>query len=274
MLVGVDVAHTVSAEVARGGAQLTKVIQFFGDNFVSVIVWMLAALTIWGLRRRRIEALYGTLLVGAMVGLVSGAVDGSYLWKSQLPSVGPHFLARGEVVAAFGLGFGLAAGALVALRRSTPKLETHEARNPLWLERLVEGLDDDGLAIESARDSTPRSDPLALTDLAARLAPVAGELGSDALVFVVLAQDEIGSHVWSITAGPVGSSGLRVQRGRPAPARAELHVTFPAFLSLLAGTVTIERAVATGRLDVEGDSAFVAAVEPYLGVHAAVPATP
>ena len=82
--------------------------------------------------------------------------------------------------------------------------------------------------------------------------------GSDAVVFVVLAQDEIGSHVWSLTAAAVGSDGLRVQRGRPAPARAELRMTFPAFLSLLAGTLTVERAIAAGRLDVSGDPAFVA----------------
>ena len=37
--------------------------------------------------------------------------------------------------------------------------------------------------------------PAALREAAARLAPFAGDLGSDSLVFVVLAEDEIGSHV-------------------------------------------------------------------------------
>ena len=37
--------------------------------------------------------------------------------------------------------------------------------------------------------------------------------------------------------------GLRVQRGRPAPARAELRITFPAFLCLLGGTLTVDDAV-------------------------------
>jgi len=87
------------------------------------------------------------------------------------------------------------------------------------------------------------------------------QFGNDALVFVVLAQDQIGSHVWSITAG---TRELRVQRGIPAPASAELRTTFPAFLQLLAGTRTLADSVAAGRLDVTGDPALVAAVEPYL----------
>jgi hypothetical protein len=264
LLVGVDMAHTITAEVARAGAQLTKVVQYFGDNFVSVFVWIAAAFTVWGLRRRRIEALYGLLLVGAMIGAVSGVSDLSYLWKSQLPTIGPYFLARGEVATALGLGLGLAAGALAALRRSTPRLPARDARDPRWLERLIAGLDDDQVALECERLVAGDVIPLALTDLAERLAPLAPDLGAEALVFVVLAQDEIGSHVWSITAAAIGSSGLRVQRGRPAPARAELHTTFPAFLCLLAGTLPVDRAVAAGRLDVSGDAAFVAAVASRL----------
>jgi hypothetical protein len=271
VLVGVDVAHTVSAEVARAGAQLTKIIQFFGDNFVSVFVWIVAAVTIWGLRRRRVEALYGLLLVGAMVGLVSGVVDLSYLWKSELPTVGPYLFARIEVVTAFGLGLGIAVGALLALVRATPRIRTRETHDPRWVERLVAGLDDDQVALESGHLDAAEVVPMALTDLADRLAPIATDLGSDALVFVVLAQDEIGSHVWSITAAAVGTIGVRLQHGRPAPARAELHITFPAFLSLMGGTLTVARAVAGGRLDINGDAGFVAALEPYLAAPATVP---
>jgi hypothetical protein len=265
VLVGVDIVHTVTAEAARAGSQLTKSVQFLGDNFVSVFVWIVAAVAIWALRRRRIEALYGVLLAGAMVGSVSGVSDLSYLWKSQLPAIGPDLLARGEVAVAFGLGFGLAAGALLALRRSAPPVPPRATRDPRWLERLVAGLDDDEIATESERLDAGEVVPLALNDLAERLSPLAPDLGADALVFVVLAQDEIGSHVWSIVAAPLGSSGLRVQRGRPAPPRAEMRATFPAFLCLLAGTLGAERAIESGRLDVEGDPSFVAAVESRLG---------
>jgi hypothetical protein len=264
-LVGIDMAHTIMAEVARAGTQLTKTVQYFGDNFVSVIVWVAAAITIWCLWRRRIEALYGMLLVGAMVALVSGVTDLSYLWKSQLPTVGPHLFARAAVATALGLGFGVAAGALYALLRTTPRAPARTAHDPRWLERLVAGLDDAELVVECARLDAAEVIPLALSDAAGRLAPIGPELGSDALVFVVLAQDEVGSHVWSITAAAIGSGGLRVQRGLPAPARAELRVTFPAFLSLLAGTLGVEAAISSGRLVTDGDPALLALVGPRLG---------
>ena len=124
------------------------------------------------------------------------------------------------------------------------------------------GLDDAAVAVECKRLDAGEVIPLALADVADRLASLAGNLGSEAIVFVVLAQDEIGSHVWSITAGPVGSSGLRVQRGRPAPARTELRITFPAFVCVLGGTRTLHEVMAAGRLDIEGDRAFAANIEP------------
>ena len=98
VIVGVDLAHTITAEVARPGSQLAKTVQFFGDNFVSVIVWVAAAIHDLGAAGGCSgRARYGLLLVGSMVVLVSGVSDLSYLWKSQLPTIGPHVLARVEV---------------------------------------------------------------------------------------------------------------------------------------------------------------------------------
>ena len=266
-LVGVDMAHTISAEMARAGTQLTKTVQFFGDNFVSVIVWVAAGFTIWALWRRRSEAVYGLLLVGVMIALVSGLTDLSYLWKSQLPTVLPDPIARAAVATALGLGLGLAAGAVVALRGSS-RVPKRTVRDPAWLERLVVGLDDREVIAECGRLDAAEVIPIALADFADRVAPDAADLGSDAIVFVVLAQDEIGSHVWSVTAASVGSHGLRVQRGRPAPARVELRITFPAFLCLLAGTLTVEGAIASGRLDVTGDLAFITVLADALAASA------
>jgi hypothetical protein len=289
-LVAVDAAHAIEGEVARAGSAVGKTVQFFGDNWVSLIVWALAAATIWAVWRvhaattlgpptpesrataarasgsapgRRPEAFFGVLLVGAMVALVSGLTDLAYLWKSQLLTVGPAAVARAEVAAALGLGLGLATGAFLRLVR-TPSGRSAPARDRGWLERLIAGLDDDAVAIESSRLDAAEVVPRALTDLAERLEPVAADFGSHALVFVVLAQDDVGSHVWSIVAAPIGVSGLRVQRGRPAPARAELRATFPAFLCLLGGTLTIDAALSAGRLVVDGDRAFVRAIEPHL----------
>ena len=260
-MVGIDLAHTVTAEVARSGTQIAKVVQFFGDNFVSVIVWIAAVLTVRALRRGDTVARYGLVLVGAMVALVSGLSDLSSFWKSQLATSGPHLLARAEVAGALGLGIGVAAGALAALRRSVPAPDERDARDPRWVERLVGDLDDDAVSVVCSHMVADEVLPILLTGVAARAAPVVATFGSDALVFVVLAEDQIGSHVWSITAG---TRGLRVQRGTPAPARAELRTTFPAFLQLLAGTRTVEGLVGAGRLDVSGDAALVAAVEPSL----------
>jgi hypothetical protein len=260
-MVGIDLAHTIAAEVTRSGTQLGKLLQFFGDNFVSVAVWIAAALTIRSLRRGDLAARYGLVLIGAMVALVGGLSDLSSLWKSQLATAGPDALARAEVAAALGLGAGVVAGALVALWRSVPRSEMRDASNPGWLVRLVGDLDDDAVALVGNRMVADEVIPIALTGVAERAAAIAPVFGPDALVFVVLAEDRIGSHVWSITSRP---GGLRVQRGTPAPMRAELRTTFPAFLQLLAGMRTLEASVAAGRLDVNGDVTLVAAVEPYL----------
>jgi hypothetical protein len=208
------------------------------------------------------------LLIGAMVALVSGLTDLSYLWKSQLPTIGPNVVARAEVATALGLGLGLATGALLRLVRSVPEAPARRARDPDWLARLVAGLDDDAVALESTRLDAAEVVPLALSGLATRLAAFAPDLGPEAIVFVVLAQDDVGSHIWSIVSAPVGACGLRVQRGRSAPAGAELRCTFPAFLGLLGGTLAVDAAIAAGRLVVDGDATLVAAIEPHLSTAA------
>jgi hypothetical protein len=274
-LVAIDAAHAVAGEVSRAGSVAGKTLQFFGDDWVSLIVWVLAGFTVWAVGRTdaadrasgsapgRPEAYFGVLLVGAMVALTSGVTDLAYLWKSQLPTIGPDVVARAEVAAVLGLGLGLATGAFVRIIRSAPQ-RAAPARDPEWLERLVAGLDDDAIALQSSRLDAAEVVPRALSDLADRLAPAATDLGTKSLVFVVLAQDDVGLHEWSIVAAPLGTSGLRVQRGRPAPARAEVRATFPAFLGLLGGALTLAGAISAGRLVVDGDRAFVTAIEPYL----------
>jgi hypothetical protein len=265
-MVGIDLAHTITAEATRSGTEWGKALQFFGDNFVSVVVWIVAALTIRGLRRGEVVAKYGLVLVGGMVALVTGVSDLSTLWKSQLASAGPYVLARAEVAAGLGLGMGVAAGALAAMRNSTPARRTRDARDPRWVERLVADLDDAAVAVVCSRMSAEEVIPIALAGLASRAEAVQVEFGRGALVFVVLAEDQIGSHVWSISAAP---HGLRVQRGTPAPIRAELRMTFPGFMQLLGGTRTLAALTAARGLEVLGDPALVAAVEPYFLADAA-----
>jgi hypothetical protein len=261
LMVGIDLAHTITAEATRPGTDVAKTLQFFGDNFVSVVVWVAAVLTIRALRRGDMVAKFGLVLIGAMVALVSGLMDLSSLWKSQLATAGPHLLARAEVAAGLGLGLGVVAGALAALRGSLPRPTAREADDPRWVQRLVADLDDQAVSVVCNRLAADEVIPLALAGLATRAAPVTAAFGDDALAFVVLAEDQIGSHVWSISAG---SRGLRVQRGTPAPVRAELRTTFPAFLQLLAGTRALAALTTTGGVRVSGDAALIEAVEPYL----------
>ena len=115
LLVVIDAAHAIAYEIGRPGGTGTRVVQFFGGTFVSIIVWIVAVPTMIGLWRRRVEALYGAIFVGLMVALVGGATDLSSLWKSQLPPAGPDLLTRLEVAVALGLGAGVALGALVRL---------------------------------------------------------------------------------------------------------------------------------------------------------------
>ncbi|HTK16145.1 MAG TPA: hypothetical protein VL769_07105 [Acidimicrobiia bacterium] len=265
-MVGIDLAHTITAEAMRSGTELGKTVQFFGDNFVSVVVWVAAGLTIRGLRRGAVVARYGLVLVGGMVALVTGLSDLSTLWKSQLATAGPFPLARAEVAAGLGLGLGVATGALAALRTSASARRTRDTRDPRWVERLVADLDDEAVSVVCSRMSAEEVIPIALAGLASRAVAVQAELGSGALVFVVLAEDQIGAHIWSLTAEP---RGLRVRRGTPAPIRAELRTTFPSFMQLLGGTRTLSVLAAAGRVEVTGDAALVDAVEPYFPADAA-----
>ena len=217
---------------------------------MSVIVWIVAALTIRGLRRGDVVARYGLLLVGAMVALVSGLErsvialevttgDGGSLTRSPGPRSRPD--------SGSGSASWPARWPRCGDRRRVRTFVT--SRDPRWLERLVGDLDDEALSVVCTRMVADEVIPIALAGFAERAAPVASAFGGDALVFVVLAEDGVGSHAWSITAG---ARGLRVQRGTPAPMRAELRTTFPAFLQLLAGTRTLEVLMAAGRLDVRG----------------------
>jgi hypothetical protein len=261
MLVGIDLAHTITAEVARPGTDVAKIVQFVGDNFVSLVIWVAAAFTIRALRRGGAVGRYGLVLVGGMIALVSGLSDLSSLWKSQLETTGPALLARAEVAAGLGLGLGVVGGALVALRRSAPRSQHRDGRDPQWVERLIADLDDDAVAVVCRRLVADEVIPIALAGVASRAAPVMSAFETEGLVFVVLAEDQVGTHVWSITAG---ARWLRVQRGTPAPMRAEIRTTFPALLQILGGRRTLTASIAAGGVQVRGESALVDAVAPYL----------
>ena len=154
--------RTRSARKSRGaGTQLAKTVQFFGDNFVSVIVWVAAAITIWGLLapagrsalRRAARRRDGRARERRHA---TSRTSGS----RSCPTVGPHVLARAEVVdrarARLRAGGGRARS---RLRRSTPRCRARAAHDPRWLERLVAGLDDDEVARRVRPARRGRGDP-------------------------------------------------------------------------------------------------------------------
>ena len=46
-----DMAHAIAFEIPRPGGNLTKVLQFFGGNFVSIAVWAAAVPTVVAIGR-------------------------------------------------------------------------------------------------------------------------------------------------------------------------------------------------------------------------------
>jgi hypothetical protein len=265
LLVVLDVSHTIAYELVRPGTNLAKTGQFLANGFVSVLVWIAAVPTIIALWRRRAEALYGAIFVALMIALVGGASDLSVLWHSQLPSAGPDVLTRLEVVLALAIGGGITLGALTRVvfversRARDSRGAPREARAPNWLSTLVVGLSDDDLLRISADLDVDEVLESALGDLATRMRPRREELHAGALVWQVVAHDDSGPHTWSLFTGADGPAETTVlaQRGVHEPVRTEVRISFPLLLQLLAGTVSIDDALRTNRLTVQGDPSLL-----------------
>lgn len=260
VLVLFDIMHAISYELPRPGSNPAKLAQFFAGSFVSVAVWIAAVPTVIALWRRRVEAMYGVAFVGFLIALIGGLSDLSALWKSQLPGAGPDWLSRFEIAVAIGLGSGLGVGALVRMFRSRPPKPEDDGGGQ-WLSLLVAGLSDGELARIARELDVDEVLEVACRDFAVRAAQIADEFDEGAAL--VAADDCDPIVVWSITAGEVPGT-LRAARGPVEPTRLELRAPFAALLQLLAGTLTVEDAIARSRLRVTGDTAFLDVLGPYL----------
>jgi hypothetical protein len=261
-LVLVDMTHTITYEIGRAGANTTKVVGFLTGSFVSIIVWIGAVFTIIGLWRRRAEALYGAVFVGVMLALVGGATDLSSLWKSQLPSVGPDALTRLSVVLLLAGGAGIAVGALVRGIRSDRGSRTRAETEPGgWIRTLVVGLDERELRRIAADLDVDDVLAAALHEAAERMRDTDGALANGALVLDIASDDEQGLHTWSISGSP---ATLDAERGPVEPVAARIAVAFPLLLQLLAGTVSLDDAIASGRAKYTGDPDVAAQIGPRL----------
>jgi hypothetical protein len=259
-LVVCDMVHAIGYEIPRPGSNPAKTAQFFAGTFVSVAVWIAAVPTVIALWRRRIEAMYGVAFVGLMVALVAGVSDLSTLWKSQLPGAGPAWLSRLEVSVALGLGAGLAVGALIRMFRSrAPK--TDDDGGGRWLSLLVAGLSDGELARIVRELDADEVLEVACRDLAARAAPIAEAFDAGAVLIVADDCDPI--VAWSVAPGETAGT-LRATRGPVEGTRLQLRAPFAALLQLLAGTLTVDDALARSLLTTAGDTAFLDELAPYL----------
>jgi len=271
-LVLVDMTHTITYEIGRAGSNATKVVGFFTGSFVSIIVWVGAVFTIIGLWRRRIEALYGVVFVGVMLALVGGATDLSSLWKSQLPSAGPDGLTRLSVVLLLAGGAGVAIGALVrGIRSDRISRSRAEAEPGGWIRTLVVGLDERELRRIAADLDIDDVLAAALHEAAVRMRDTADTLANGALVLDIASDDEQGVHTWSISGRP---ATLDAERGPAEPVAARIAVAFPVLLQLLAGTVSLDDAIASGRAKYTGDPEIAAQIGPRLLESAATSTSP
>jgi hypothetical protein len=267
-LVVVDMAHAITYEIGRYGSNMTKALGFLGGSFVSIFVWIGAVFTIIGLWRRRTEALYGAVFVGVMFALVGGATDLSSLWKSQLPSAGPDALTRLSVVLLLAGGAGIALGALIRGIRSDRGAPVRaEAEPGGWIRTLVVGLDERELRRIAADLDVDDVLAAALHEVALRMRDTGDALANGALVLDIASDDEQGLHTWSISGSP---STLDAGRGPVEPAAGRIAVAFPVLLQLLAGTVALDDAIASGRVKYTGDPAVAAEIGPRLPENALV----
>jgi hypothetical protein len=275
VLVGVivisDMAHAIAFEIPRPGGNLTKTLQFFGESFVSIAVWIAAVPTIVTLLKRRVEALYGVVFVGLLVALIGGATDLSALWKSQLPAAGPRLLARAEVVVALGLGAGLVVGALVRMLRTRAAAEAADDGGGQWLTMLVAGLSDAELARIVPELDADEVLGVALRELAIRAAPVAEAFAAGSLSFAIADQIDV---AWSLTADTTDGAPLRAVRGKVEPEAAGIRATFAAMLQLLAGTLSLDDAVSRSSVTSTGEPGLLARIAPYLPESADRPGDP
>lgn len=120
LLVVSDVVHAVGVQWAGEYATGTRVARLLGSGFFSVIGWVAGVTGVWMLLRRRPDGLLLAAVAGLLGALFGGIVDLGDLSKSQLPFAFPAVVGRFTVALSLGLGLGLVAGAVLALRRIGP----------------------------------------------------------------------------------------------------------------------------------------------------------
>jgi hypothetical protein len=120
LLLVIDVAHAIGVGFEAAGGLGDKLRAMAGGSVYSVPVWIVAAVAVRMLVRRRPDALLGALFAGILLALLGGLIDITDLSRSQVPFAGPVVVVRAMVALTIGLGFGIAAAAGLGLRALRP----------------------------------------------------------------------------------------------------------------------------------------------------------
>jgi hypothetical protein len=121
-LVVIDIAHSIAIGFANGGTTATRFGQTFASSVVSIPAWLVGGAAVWFLLRQRLDGFFAAVFCGLIVAVVGGIADISNLSRSQVPfAILPMSWSRPIVAVSLGLGFGVAIGSGLAIRRLDPK---------------------------------------------------------------------------------------------------------------------------------------------------------
>ncbi len=121
-LVVIDIVHSAAIGFANGGTTATRLAQTFASSVVSIPAWLVGGLAVWLLLRKRVDGFFAAVFTGLIVAVVGGIADITNLSRSQVPfAILPMDWSRPIVAASLGLGFGLAIGCGLAIRRLDPR---------------------------------------------------------------------------------------------------------------------------------------------------------
>jgi hypothetical protein len=125
LLLVIDVAHAIGVGFEAAGGFGDKLRALATGSVYSIPVWIVAAVAVRMLVRRRPDSLLGALFGGILLALLGGMIDLTDLSRSQVPFAGPVVVVRVMVALTIGLGFGIAAAAGLRLRASLPERDGH-----------------------------------------------------------------------------------------------------------------------------------------------------
>jgi hypothetical protein len=114
-LVVVDVVHAAGLADVIAGSLATKASRTASANVASILAWLLAALAISLLMRRRDPGRQLGVFAAMIMLIVGGIFDLAYLSKAVLPFGFTESVGRAVVAATLGLGSGLVVGWLLVL---------------------------------------------------------------------------------------------------------------------------------------------------------------